>query len=130
MEIKLFGKSLFEFKGNKGDAWVVPSQGAVSSLKFIPDFKKMGNGGSWASNQSLVEWQNVAVISDTAITKIETKKEVKKEKVKLTPKRVYEMQMLHDKSFKINMEPKYIDEQIQDFKSKLGLMNDPGYNHR
>lgn len=130
MEIKLFGKSLFTFKSGKSDAWLVPSMDKVQKSNILPDFKKIGSGNSWGSGD-FIEFQSVATISSGAIEKLEKKDEPKKkEKEKLTPKRVYDLKMLHDKSFQINMDPKYVDGQLEDFKSKLGLMNDPGYNHR
>lgn len=131
MEIKLFGKSLFQFKSGNGDEWAVPSIDKVKPMTHLPDFKQMGNGGSWNSD-AVIAWSNTAIMSDSELTNSAVKlvKKKEKEKVKFTPKRVYEMKMLHDMSFKINMDPKYIDEQITDFKGKLSLMEKPGYNHR
>lgn len=131
MEIKLFGKSLFSFRSSKADAWLVPSAEKADKSPMLPDFKKIGSGNSWGSND-FAAFQELTTISSGAIEKLEKKAEdpKKKEKTKFTPKRVYDLQMLHDRSFQLNMDPKYVDEQLADFKSKLGLMNDPGYNHR
>lgn len=48
------------------------------------------------------------------------KKELAKPKV--APKELHEMKALHDKSFGINTDPKYLDEQINQIKEKLELM--------
>lgn len=130
MEIKLFGKSLFNFRSSKADAWLLPSTDKVAKSSILPDFKKIGSGNSWGSSD-FIAIQELTTVSNSAVEKLEKANEPKKkERTKLTPKRVYDLQMLHDKSFEVNMEPKYVDEQLADFKAKLGLMNDPGYNHR
>lgn len=130
MEIKLFGRKLFEFNAKSGDAYSVPSLEKVAELKHLPDFKTIGNGGNWQSDE-VIQWVSTATIgtpNDKALVKIEDKP--KKEKTKLSPKKVYDLKMLHNMGFSINMEAKYVDEQIADFKSKLGLLKEPSYNHR
>lgn len=143
MEIKIFGKSLFEFKGTGGDRYAVPSLAMVEKMTHLPDFRTIGNGdGGWqgsSSSDGIVQWigTNTLTVSDTGTAStgivampVETKKtSSKKEKAGITPKRVYDMQMLHDKGFKVNMDPKYVDGQIADFKAKLGLMKNPKYDH-
>lgn len=88
----------------------------------------MGSNQSWASGE-FISFSDSAVISNAGVEKIETQDD-KKKKNNLTPKRVYDLKMLHDRSFQINMDPEYVDGQIVDFKEKLSLMNDPGYNHK
>jgi len=55
---------------------------------------------------------------------LQKKKEEKalKSKMKLTPKRVHELKFLNKKDFKINVDPKYVDDQVQMFKDKLNLI--------
>ncbi len=146
MKIRLFGKELFEFHGKGGDAYAVPSMGNVAKLTHLPDFKDMGHGGAWSgSDNSLQTWTQstgIITISDVASNTVNgasgtgvvsmpaTKTAKQKEKDKLSPKRVYDMRMLHDKGFKLNMNPAYVDKQIADFKAKLAMMKDPQYDYR
>jgi hypothetical protein len=128
MEIKLFGKSLFEFKTRKSDMYFIPSVATTKDSKILPDFKKMGSN-QWGGE--LTAWSSTAVMeAPTDSKKGLIKLEDPKTKPKLTPKRVYDLKMLHDQGFRINMDSSYIDSQIKDFKDKLGLMNDPGYNFK
>lgn len=138
MKIRLFGKDLFEFHAKGGDLYAVPSQAIVSKATHLPDFKKMGHGGGWSGGDNgLIQWAasasmtapDLGVITNNAATQVSAGKVIEKKKTELSPKRVYEMQMLHNKSFKINMEPAYIDGQIADFKTKLAMMKDPQYDH-
>lgn len=47
-----------------------------------------------------------------------------------TPKEVNELKMLHDKSFKLNTDPKYVDEQLENFKDKLTFIKSEEYDMR
>ena len=64
MEIKLFGKKLFEFRTAKSDMYVVPSMETVKNSKILPDFKKMGTN-SWDGSIQL--W-NTAAVTDVPTT--------------------------------------------------------------
>jgi hypothetical protein len=119
MEIKLFGKTLFTF--HKDNTIFLQSGQQIAEHKFLPDFETLGSN---LGNGGLVAWKNSAVITPPEPATL------KKEKIPLSPKRVYEMKMLHDQGFQINMEPKYIDQQIADFKAKLLLIKNPSYDHR
>lgn len=143
MKIRLFGKDLFEFHGKGGDSYAMPSVASVSKATHLPDFKQMGHGGEWSgSSPSLTTWtvDNFVTIGDSnpattakaagsGIIAMPASKTLK-EKAKLTPKRVYDLRMLHDKGFKLNMDPAYVDKQIADFRAKLAMMKDPQYDYR
>jgi hypothetical protein len=125
MKLKLFGKEVFGFEGKNGEMMALDALSTIQKLDHLPDFKTLGgNQDPWAT-QSIME---VPTAYTTTAVKEPQKKE--KEKEKLSPKRVYELQMLHDKAFKVNMDTAYIDKQIADFKEKLDVMKDPKYNHR
>ena len=126
MEIKLFGKSLFEARKNNG---LVIYNTAVDTLKkseyLIDFFKDTGENMDYPSGGYAVR---VAEINDTvkSLRKSKKQKTVKTETVKprteLTPKGVYELKMLNDTSFTMKANPKYVDEQIEMFKEKLGMI--------
>jgi hypothetical protein len=132
MEIKVFGKSLFTFKG-KGDMWLAQASEKMAESKFLPDFyKERGNDSSIWSEFTLYNEANsgAAIAVPKGKKKDEAKPEVKKEEKKITPKGVYELQMLNDKSFKLNTNKDYVDGQIQDFKDKLALIKSEEYDMR
>lgn len=123
MEIKLFGRSLFS--ANKSLRDIIASE-SLSSLnskdsKFLPDFNKSSN-----------DWD--AVPSDMylqVVNKKKRKKEVKrKTRVTLTPKGVFELKLLHDETFELKTDAKYVDQQIADFKGKLGMLKDTEWDMR
>lgn len=139
MKLRLFGRDLFEFQRKDGDSYAVPSLAAVTKMTHLPDFKEMGHGGEWSGGSvEMTGWTTSisgVVVSDsgtggTAIVAMKAAKKTTKGKSKLTPKRVYDMRMLHDRGFKLNMDPVYVDKQIADFKEKLGMMKDPKYDYR
>lgn len=132
MEIKLFGKNLFSFRKNSGDQLIEFATEAMKETKHLPDFKTLGKN-SWEPDGFMIQ-SDVFTTTGTATTItngatiISTKRG--KESKKLTPKKVYSLKMLHDEAFKINMDPKYVDKQIEDFREKLSLMKDPRYNNQ
>ena len=124
MKLKLFGKEVFGFEGKNGEMMAMDAMVKVQESDHLPDLKTLGgNQDPWA-NSYIMEVPNGIYTSTTV------KEPQKKEKEKLSPKRVYELQMLHDKAFKVNMDVAYIDKQIAEFKEKLDVMKDPKYNHR
>lgn len=131
MKINIFGKALFEFRGKNADFYAIPSMDNVEKMTHLPDFKKMGHGGEWSGNHSIIQaWTSstgggAIIVGDSELKKSATPKE----REKLSPKRVFEMHFLHDQGFMLNMDPVYVDSQIQDFKEKLALMKDPRYDH-
>lgn len=139
MKIKLFGRELFEFKGKNGDYYAQPAMNAVAQSKYLPDFKRAVNNGwsdsvissatsNWVFATDTTSATNGAVAIPTSV-KI-TKTPTVAERKKLTPKKVYSLGMLHDKAFNVNMEPKYVDEQVASFKEKLALIKSEEYDMR
>lgn len=122
MELKIFGKKLFEF--NKGNELMLQ---AVKSLdkpesKFLPDFNNF-NGG----NESPWGYSDVVRLVDGGSTTTVTAPSAVE---KLSAKKVYQLQMLDKKSFKLNVDPKYIDSQLEEFKDKLALIKTEEYDMR
>ncbi len=120
MRLKLFGKDIFEFHKNKTDA--IFSQASLNmsgpnKSKYLPDF------------HSMTEYNPYTYISIAELTPTPTApvKKGKEPRVKLTPKGVYELKLLNA-SFTLNTDPKYIDEQIQEFKDKLDLIKMADYD--
>jgi hypothetical protein len=129
MKIKLFGKDLFEFRKNTNSGIEYLVSNTAATMTHIPDFKDFGSGEDWIT-PSLTTWSNSAVISvpsdaSSGLVTIKTETKIPKPKETFTPKRIYDMHLLHDEGFSINMDTKYIDEQVAEFKSKLGFMKKP-----
>lgn len=124
MEIKLFGKSLFEARKNSGVLFYNTAVDALKKSEYLIDFYK-DTGGDMGYYGPVAESVVITTINGTSL---ETqKKKVKStpksiSKNELTPKGVYELKMLNDLSFKMKADPKYIDEQIEMFKEKLGMI--------
>lgn len=132
MKIKLFGKELFEFKSARGEMAyqlaMSPSSSAQKS-KFLPDFYTMREYNNWGGGainfiDSTMLSNNVAVSGTTTIPNTLPKKD----KPKLTPKRVFDLEMLHDKNFKLVTDPEYVDEQLDIFREKLNLIKSEEYD--
>lgn len=133
MEIKLFGKSLF--KATKNELYWGQASDSAKKTKYLPDFFSLGNSGnsSWESSGLLqVVDLNTPVKSESSGSKKEDKKDPRPavEKAKLTPKNVYDLKMLNDKSFQLNTDPVYVDKQVADFKDKLSLLSAEEYDMR
>lgn len=113
MKLKLFGKSVFEFK--KGpDQLILEAESSSKGSKFLPDFSNLNN--NWGG---LID---VAEFGSTGSPANKKKKEDKRLEKLITPKEVYTAQMLNDTKFEIKAGPKYVDAQIEDFKEKLNLI--------
>ncbi len=131
MEIKLFGKSIFNYKSAKAESiWGGPLVSSeTKQSKFLPDFYKIrGNSGE----SSFSDYAILQATSNSAIAvPIDSKKAEPQIKVDgPTPKKVFELKLLNDDSFKINTDPKYVDQQISDFKDKLKMISDEEYDMR
>lgn len=116
MKFKLFGKDVFEFSTRSAGMLWLDSGAHLKKSKFLPDF--------YIAHESHTA-SDFIVVSDTGraggkAVAIPVKK--KKPRIKLTPKGIYEMKMLNEKSFTLNVNKKYVDEQIQQFKDKLNLI--------
>lgn len=128
MELKLFGKALFEFNGNRGG--VLPSLAfntaheAIEKSSHLIDFHKDSGGSSWGESYAIIqEVSTGAIVGVTPKGKKATPaKPVEKPKAEITPKEAFTMKLLNDESFKMKTDPAYLDAQIETFKEKLGMM--------
>lgn len=138
MKIRLFGKDLFEFN-KKGDMAyydiAMSPKSAPMQSKFLPDFYTMRDYNNWGSpviqfidstlsTNTLTTYTGSATGGVTAAPKALPKSE----KPTLTPKRVFDLKMLHDKDFKLATDPAYVDEQLGIFKEKLNLIKSEEYD--
>jgi len=123
MEIRLFGKSLFETKKSGVEYMLGQASRDLTQSTYLPDFVR--------SQQEAFPSEYLTIDNRTGNIK---KSRVKKVKVavnaKLTPKNVYEMKLLHDQTFKLNTDPVYVDKQISDFKDKLEIIKSEEYDMR
>lgn len=130
MEIKLFGKSLFKSrKATSNAVWAELSspESTMRKSKYLPDFYTAGgNSGNPLNEYVFISDTNGGAV---AVPKGDKKKKSKLE-IKITPKGVYECQMLHDNKFKLNTNPEYVDQQLSDFKDKLGMISSEEYDMR
>lgn len=133
MEIKLFGKSLFKYRSSKSEALWVEVNSERKKSKYLPDFHDLDGRGANTFNPS----DYVIVTTDeagngVAVPKGKLGKKAPKQKAKvdykITPKGVYEMEMLNDKKFELNADPVYVEKQIADFKEKLSLVKSEEYD--
>lgn len=127
MEIKIFGKSLFEVRKNNANVLVWESTQANKVSKYLPDFYKDMNGNTL---RDAVEITAINGIPVEKSSKSEVNKPVNKSTERLSPKKIYELKMLNDESFKLNVNEKFINEQIEDFKDKLSLLKAEEYDMR
>lgn len=138
MQIKLFGKNIFEFsKQNeaKDEMYLHNATDSLERSKFMPDFYTMR-----ANDNSLSPdvWQSVATISSfdgnlitstgTEASAVKKKEGELKKKFELTPKKVFELKFLNKKDFKINTDEAYVEEQLGVFKDKLALIKSSEYD--
>lgn len=131
--MRLFGKSLFSF--SRGGALVESGRSVIKESKLIPDFfKDLSEGIIWTSIERIADntlftsssGGAIAIPGDASLTTIaekDKKPEKKEEKPKHTPKGIFELGLLHEKTFKLNTDPKYVDDQLASFKDKLALIN-------
>jgi len=118
MELKLFGKSVFEFKGKNSLEYLV-SNSAERKSEFLPDFYNLN--GSFIFFESSIEISpSGSIITDEQ--KLKNQKKKQKKEIHLTPKAVYELKMLNEEKFTINTDSKYVDEQVEQFKEKLDIV--------
>ena len=117
MRIKLFGKDLFEWKSKKKSEYFIEVQASANESKFLPDFTEANE------DNSLRGVISTANVTEGAVSK-------KPVKPSVTPKELYLLKTLHDTAFKLNVEPEYLDKQIETFKDKLGILNSTEYDMR
>lgn len=123
MEIKIFGKSLFEAKKSNGGFIYNTAINKINESKYLPDFFKE-TGSSWGEGISLDNYVALTNLNDKVSGKKKVAKKVVKEEPKdeITPKGVYQLKTLNDDNFQIKVDPAYLDEQIGSFKDKLGMI--------
>jgi len=133
MEIKIFGKSLFEAKKAKSNIlWEEVSSPKARESKYLPDFYKDQRDATDEMAEYVIVPTN-SVGRAVAVPKGKAKNKKKGEKLsnyKITPKGIYEMKMLNNASFKLNTNPEYIEKQLSDFKDKLGLVKSEEWDMR
>lgn len=133
MDIKIFGKSLFSAR-TRGEALFTHSLNVARESKYLPDFNKGVTGNNFLESYAVVqtsEGSAVAMPNSRLLKKVKVvKPDKRKMDIRLTPKGVYELKLLHDESFKLNTDPAYVDKQISDFKDKLGLIKAEEYDMR
>ncbi len=129
MEIKIFGKSLFSVS-DKGSQYIQLASNEVKQSKYLPDFYTAHNSDNSMPYAYAVEVGTLTSATDAVVSKIKKgkTKPVEAPKPKLTPKAVHELKLLHDESFQLNVDPAYVDEQLSDFKDKLGLLTSEEYD--
>ncbi len=134
MELKLFGKRIFEFnKHGSGALWIDNENSHNKNSKILPDFYSMTEGGSsWGSSADAT--QVLEVTSSAALRKLKGKKgltgKMVMKPVELSPKDIYELKTLNSKGFQINVNKEYIDEQLEVFKDKLSLIKSSEHDMR
>lgn len=128
MELKLFGKKVFEF--NKQSV-LYNSTEALEKSEYLPDFTTLRAQSNEFNPTSFITLSSVST-SSTNFSSTDTNKVVPVEKakqsIKMTPKGVYQLKMLDDKSFKLKADKEYVQSQIQQFKDKLGLIKASEYD--
>lgn len=133
MEIKLFGKTLFEAKKSRANHFIELASNERKQSKYLPDFYDGWNDSNPISEY--VVMQDISSGGAVAIPKDKLNKKGKKTDgrkvhIELTPKGVYQCQMLNDKTFKLKVDPEYVESQLADFKDKLALITAEEYDMR
>jgi len=126
MKIKIFGRDLFEVGSSKADALLASASRSAKESKFLPDFYNLSqNGGAFFSISEAVSFSEAKDAEKKKKKKTSKKTEDKK---KLSPKNIYQLELLHDRTFELKTEPKYVDEQLEDFRDKLALIKSEEYD--
>lgn len=101
----LFGKNLFGFK-------------KPEKSEYLYDFAQHGLLSAYAPRYYD---EFIEINSEADLLKSKSKKK-KIEKPSALPKDLYDMKRLHDDKFQLNVDPDYIDDQVQQLKDKLDLL--------
>lgn len=125
MELKVFGKSIFEFKDSRGALLFESASSSAKESKYLPDFYKGGR-----NEGSLSDYVVLAQEDLLNLEKAPKKRGRPKQEIQVTPKGVFEMRLLHDETFELKTDPEYVDQQISDFKDKLNLIKAEEYDMR
>jgi len=120
MKLKLFGKDIFEFRGKNALLFESSSQ-QMKKEEYLPDFYEgMGENPDF---ERFVVMEDTTAPGRGVAVPIKKKKKEKGLGYKITPKGVYEFKYLDKEGFEVNTNKKFIDEQIEQFKDKLNLIN-------
>lgn len=123
MQIKIFGKSLFEFSGNRGHLVYQTGVDAMKDAKNLPDFYKFQHTQQYGGIAEYAIMEAPGQPGGAVAIPIKDKKPKKEAaRIELTPKGVYELEMLNDKMFELKTDEEYVNTQIADFKEKLGIV--------
>jgi len=114
MELKLFGKSIFEF--NKKDKLAYFVSESLKNTKYLPDFYDV-NGFRNVTEKVIIKND-----ANGELVAVPAKDEIQETATILSPKGVYELKLLNQKGFKIKTEKEYVDEQIKQFTDKLNIV--------
>ena len=117
MEIKLFGKNIFEFK--RENFLIGNARNQLKESPYLPDFNNIGE------SFNTIDYISMSPIGEIKKQPLKKKKETK---IILSPKGIFELKMLNDESFKIKADEKYIEEQISLFTDKLTLVKTSEYD--
>lgn len=117
--MKLFGIELFN-RDNHGI--LGHARNEIKESNYLPDFHRAGVR-MYIPDESWLMMNDAPLTTTTTAKRKKPKKTAEiAEKDKLTPKKVYEMKMLHEGSFSIPMDEEYVDGQIKSFKERLSLL--------
>lgn len=134
MEIKIFGKSIFNYKSAKAESlWGFAPSTSQKDSKYLPDFHKDRGGRGFSVDYAILQATSnsqIAVPIGKKGAKAEKSKKEPKAPEKLTPKGVYDLKLLNDPAFKINTDPAYIEKQISEFKDKLNMLSAEEFDMR
>jgi len=129
MELKLFGKSLFEVKKSGSQYIYNTAVDQLNKSAFLIDFYKDLGNNSFNPSAYIQITPDAGIVGNLNVGKPEKLPEAPKDdKPKISPKEVYTAKMLNEVGFKIKVDPEYIDEQIQTFKDKLGMVKMEEYD--
>jgi len=130
MEIKLFGKKVFEFRTAKRDSFDMLVSHERKESKYLPDFHSMSSG----SGEEIMWVSDIASVSSNTIATLEDSKKVEekpvKEKKLPTPKEIFKLQTLNDGEYELKTDDEYVDAQLESFKDKLTLISSEEYDMR
>lgn len=116
MEIKLFGKNIFEYK-NSRNIYFDDIAEQIKKEDVLPDFYTAGRSN---------DLSDYIIIPDTdggAVAVPQSKVAPQAHTIHLTPKGIYATKTLHDEGFKFGTDPEYVDGLLQDFKDKFDILN-------
>lgn len=132
MELKLFGKEIFNFKTSKSDRLLESAFATNRESKFMPDFYTMREHSNsdfeWVAVPEMTGISTATSSGGTVNLAFKKKESELKKSFTKTPKRVFELKYLNKSGFKINTDPKYVDEQLKLFKDKLDLIKSAEYD--